>query len=337
MNFVRYLKENFRLLIFYIFFMTFIFMTTYLDRSNRMLKSNMLYVISVSLFMMIIYFVWDYNVRYGYIKKLLKFKRNKEKVPIFPRPIEYKDEVYAEILEDLYKYYVVSLRDMENQVVEDNEFITAWVHEIKTPITTLKLITDNMNNNGENLLSLQEEIDKIDDYVEKVLYYSRSDNFSKDYIISEVFLDSVVKESVKKHSIIFIRKHISFVNNVDANMWVDTDRKWILFIVDQLISNALKYTKESPKPMVKVSTVENEREKILIVQDNGRGIKKEDIERLFTKAFTGNNGRNFNSKSTGMGLYLSQKLAKKLNHYITIESQYGKGTCVYVHFPKWEN
>ncbi|WP_243122853.1 sensor histidine kinase [Haloimpatiens lingqiaonensis] len=276
-------------------------------------------------------------MKYRYIKKLLKFKSNKEKVPMFPRPTEYKDEVYAEILEDLYKYYVVSLRDMENQVVEDNEFMTAWVHEIKTPITTLKLLTDNVDNNGESLLSLQEEIDKIDDYVEKVLYYSRSDNFSKDYIISEVVLDSVVKESVKKHSIIFIRKHISFVNNVDSNMWVDTDRKWILFIVDQLISNALKYTNENPKPMVKVSTVENEREKILIVEDNGRGIKKEDIERLFTKAFTGSNGRNFNSKSTGMGLYLSQKLAKKLNHYITVESQYGKGTCAYVHFPKWEN
>jgi signal transduction histidine kinase len=162
---------------------------------------------------------------------------------MFPKPIEYKDEVYSDVVLDLYNSYILSLKDIESRVMENNEFMTAWVHEIKTPITTLKLLVESMKdveNDNKMSMSLKEEIDKIDDYVEKVLYYSRSDDFSKDYLISEVSLNSVVKESVKKHSIIFIKNHIGFNNEINENFFVDTDRKWLLFIIDQLISNALK-------------------------------------------------------------------------------------------------
>lgn len=335
MSFLRYLKENYRVLIFYAVLMTFVLATIYLDRSNRMLNSNILYLASVSFILFAVYLFSDYLIKAKYINGLKQFGASKDKTPIFPQPMEYKDEVYAGVLLDLYDFYNASLKNMENQFKENNEFMTAWVHEIKTPITTSKLLMDNIVSGSDLLSSLNEEIDKIDDYVEKVLFYSRCDSFSEDYIITEADLNALIKESVKKHSIIFIRKHISFINKVESSFWVDTDKKWLLFIIDQIISNSLKYT--SANGTIKCSAYENHKEKVLVIEDTGIGIKKEDMDRVFQKSFTGSNGRNVNSKATGMGLYLSYKLAKKLGHDITIQSEYGKGTCVSVHFPKWND
>jgi signal transduction histidine kinase len=315
--------------------MIFMLGTIYLDRSSRMLNSNIIYIMSVSLIMFAAYLLSDYVIKAKYIKKLLQFETAKDKTPIFPEPMDYKDEVYAGVLLDLFDYYNTSLKDMGSQFKENNDFMTAWVHEIKTPITTSKLLMDNSANSSDFLSSLDEEINKIDDYVEKVLYYSRGDNFSEDYIIAETALSALIKESVKKHSIIFIRKHISFINEVEGSFLVDTDRKWLLFIVDQILSNALKYT--GANGIIKCSAYENDKEKVLVIEDTGTGIKKEDIDRVFQKSFTGNNGRNINSKATGLGLYLSYKLAKKLGHDITLQSQYGSGTSVCVHFPKWND
>ncbi|MDP4145265.1 MAG: HAMP domain-containing sensor histidine kinase [Bacillota bacterium] len=338
MSFKIYLKENYRLLIFYSVLMLFISMVIYFDRSNRLLSSNIFYILFVSLFIFIVYLIWDYSIKNNHIKKLRLSQASEDKTPVFPSPLEYKDEVYSVILQDLYSSYCTSLKNIEINSKENSEFMTTWVHEIKTPITTSKLLLNSMEDELQEssiIKSMKEEIDKIDEYVEKVLYYSRSDDFSKDYIISEVRLNSIIKESVKKHSIIFIRKQISFVNNIDDNLLIDTDRKWLVFIIDQLISNALKYTE--PKGSIKFSSLENDAEKILAIQDTGIGIKEEDMHLLFNKSFTGNNGRNENSKSTGLGLYLSKKLAKKLGYGLTIESEYGKGTSVNIHFPKWND
>lgn len=336
MSFFKYLKESYKFIIFYFVLIFFILMVIYMDRKNRMLSSNVMYVEVVSFFMFIVFLFLDYNEKYRYIKEIEKLKDSEDKTPILPVPKEYKDKVYAELIQDLYNSYTTDLRNIEYKFKENNEFMTAWVHEIKTPITTSKLLIDSLkDNNSEFAASIKEEIEKIDNYVEKVLYYSRSDSFSKDYIISEVSINNLIKDSVKKHSIIFIRKHIKFINKVDEKNFVDTDKKWLEFIIDQIVSNALKYTELNGT--IKFSTNEDDNEKILIIEDNGVGIKSEDIERVFAKSFTGNNGRDINMKSTGMGLYLSRKLAKKLGHYITLKSKYGQGTSVYIHFPKWDD
>jgi signal transduction histidine kinase len=288
--------------------------------------------------MFIVFLVLDYTFKNRHIKKLLAMKASEDKTPVLPKSQDFKDEVYSVFLQDLYNAYTCSLRNMEDNFKENNEFMVAWVHEIKTPITTSKLLiesSDSENIEGSTILSIKEELDKIDEYVEKVLYYSRSESFSKDYLISEVSVNNLVKESIKKHSIIFIRRHIKFVNNIEEKFLIDTDKKWLAFIIDQLVSNSLKYTGHNGS--IKLSSYEDPKEKVLKVEDTGTGIKKEDMERLFGKAFTGSNGREVDGKATGLGLYLSQKLAKKLGHYITVESEYGKGTCVCIHFPKWED
>jgi signal transduction histidine kinase len=288
--------------------------------------------------MFIVFLVLDYTFKSRHIRKLIAMKASEDKTPVLPRSQDFKDEVYSALLQDLYNTYTCSLRSMEDNFKENNEFMTAWVHEIKTPITTSKLLiesSDSENIESSTILSIKEELDKIDEYVEKVLYYSRSESFSKDYLISEVSVNNLVKESIKKHSIIFIRRHIKFVNNIEEKFLIDTDKKWLAFIIDQLVSNSLKYTGHNGS--IKLTSCENPKEKILKVEDTGTGIKKEDMERLFGKAFTGSNGREVDAKATGLGLYLSQKLAKKLGHYITVESEYGKGTCVCIHFPKWDD
>jgi len=332
MSFIKYLKENLRLLVFYSLLMTFILLIICFDRQNRVLASNVFYIIFVSFFMLIIYISIDYFIKVKHIKKLLLVKDSEDKTPILPNALDYKDEIYASIIQALYEDFLSVTNGMETDFKENGEFMTAWVHEIKTPITTSKLLLES----GEaNTASLKEELEKIEDYVEKVLYYSRSNDFSEDYIVSEVCINKIIKESIKKHSIIFIKKHIKVMNKVPESISVDTDKKWLLFIIDQLISNSLKYTNEGGSIMFRY--IEAEKEVLLVIEDTGIGIKSEDINRIFQKSFTGFNGRNESLKATGMGLYLSRKIAKKLGHYITLESEYGKGTKAIIHFLKWND
>ena len=332
MSFIKYLRENLRLLVFYSLLMTFILLIICFDRQNRVLASNVFYIIFVSFFMLIIYISIDYFIKVKHIKKLLLVKDSEDKTPILPNALDYKDEIYASIIQALYEDFLSVTNGMETDFKENGEFMTAWVHEIKTPITTSKLLLES----GEaNTASLKEELEKIEDYVEKVLYYSRSNDFSEDYIVSEVCINKIIKESIKKHSIIFIKKHIKVMNKVPESISVDTDKKWLLFIIDQLISNSLKYTNKGGS--IIFSYIEAEKEILLVIEDTGIGIKSEDINRIFQKSFTGFNGRNESLKATGMGLYLSRKIAKKLGHYITLESEYGKGTKAIIHFLKWND
>ena len=335
MSFLKYLRDNIRFFLFYVLLMVFIILMVMMDRNNRMLSSNINYMIAVSSAMFICYVFIDYFLKCSHIKKLINEEKSEDKIPILPKPQDTKDEVYCEIIQNLYSYYMDSIKVIKSDFKENQDFMTAWVHEIKTPITTTKLLLESSKENGETLNSIGEEIGKIDDYVEKVLYYSRCSDFSKDYIISEENVKRLVNQSIKKHSILFIRKRIKPEVNISDDFIVDTDKKWLLFIIDQIVSNALKYTKDNG--CITFETKADSTEKVLIIKDNGAGIKSEDLKRIFDKFYSGYNGRNKNLKATGLGLYLSRKLAKKLGHSITIDSKYGVGTSVYIHFPVWDD
>jgi signal transduction histidine kinase len=226
----------------------------------------------------------------------------------------------------------LKIQRLYDQKKDYEEFITSWVHQIKTPISVCRLLIEhNLNTpNKETLYSLEEEIDKIENYIEQALYYSKIDDFSKDYFINEVILDRMVKEAVKKQAKTFINKKIGVeIENIE--LAVTTDKKWLSFILDQVLSNALKYT--SPEGHIKIYGLIQDKVQKLIIEDNGIGIKPEDLERVFDKGFTGYNGRE-SYKSTGIGLYLSKQLARKLGHNIEIESKYGEYTKVTISFPK---
>jgi hypothetical protein len=167
MKFSKYLKENLKLLIFYIVLMTFISLTIYSDRKNRVLSSNLFYIIFVSVLMFFIYISIDYFTKSQHIKKLLLIEASEDKTPILPPPIEYKDEVYCSIIDILYGDFMKTTKNIENNFKETEDFMTAWVHEIKTPITTSKLlINSSIDASTISILkSLEEEVEKIDAYV----------------------------------------------------------------------------------------------------------------------------------------------------------------------------
>ena len=220
---------------------------------------------------------------------------------------------------------VKKYRDMES---EYREYIETWVHEIKTPIASARLIID--NNPNEVTRNINYEIKRVEEYIEQGLYYSRSNNVSRDYIIKEVDLTSLVRNVVKRNSRDFISKRISIdIEAVEGKVYGDV--KWLEFILNQVIGNSIKYIKEK-NGKVKVYTVKNQNNIVLIVEDNGIGIEDKDINRVFEKGFTGENGRKF-GKSTGIGLYLCKKLVKQLGLGINITSKFGEGTKVSIIFP----
>ena len=221
--------------------------------------------------------------------------------------------------------HVKKYKDMES---EYREYIETWVHEIKTPIASARLIIE--NNQNEVTRNINYEIRKVEEYIEQVLYYSRSNNVSKDYIISEVSLSTLVRNVVKRNSRDFISKKISIdMEAVEGTVY--SDAKWLEFILNQVIGNSIKYIREK-EGKVRVYTVKNENNIVLTVEDNGIGIIDKDINRVFEKGFTGENGRKY-GKSTGIGLYLCKKLSDQLGLGISLTSKIGEGTKVNIIFP----
>ncbi|PFR46130.1 histidine kinase, partial [Bacillus thuringiensis] len=174
------------------------------------------------------------------------------------------------------------------------------------------------------------QMDRIEGFVEQVLYYSRSNNVNKDYIIKPINLDDVVRTVIKRNYRDFIHKRIK-LDIKDINETVYSDRKWVEFIINQILGNSIKYS-NNKEQMIRIYSIKKTNSVILNIEDNGVGIVTQDINRVFEKGFTGENGRRF-SKSTGMGLYLCEKLCSKLGMKISIESEVNKGTRVTLIFP----
>lgn len=212
---------------------------------------------------------------------------------------------------------------------EYREYIEMWIHEVKTPISASRLIA--MNNRCDAMDSICEEIEKIEAYVEQVLFYSRSNTVEKDYIIREIILEELCFYVLKKNSGLFIQNNIS-VDTANLQMTVCSDEKWLQFILSQILTNSVKYS-DKPDARVKISACEMENSVVLSIEDNGTGIPRNELPRIFDKGFTGTNGRK-NARSTGMGLYICRKLCDKLGLAISADSDLGKGTVISIVFPK---
>lgn len=207
------------------------------------------------------------------------------------------------------------------QIVREKEdFFAMWAHQIKTPIAALNLL---LQSKETDTGMCRQELFKIEGYVEMALNYLRFDGMSNDMVLSSVSLSSMAKQVVKKFRTVFIHKHISVqLENLDYNIL--TDEKWFVFVLEQIVSNAVKYTNEGS---VTISAREEGRRILVEVKDTGIGIQSEDIPRLFQKGFTGYNGR-MDKKASGLGLYLSKGVCNKLGHGLDVESVRGEGTKV---------
>ncbi len=336
MSIMSFLKDKVSFFIFYIILMFFLLgIIGFISVENT--YSNLLYAGLVSLTMTISYLGIEYIRKRSYYKALEKrfIENSLEWINSLPKPFNIEQEYNQSLLLKAYEQAAGIKNSMIEHHKENIDFINTWVHEIKVPVAASKLVIDgNMDSSSEAVLrSLKEEIEKIEDYVEQILYYSKIKDFSRDYFITQTNMEQLIKDSVKRHKKQFIARRIGVAFENIAYM-IDTDKKWVSYILDQILSNALKYTND--KGQIKLLMEETEDEYRLTVEDNGIGIPKEDIKRVFERGFTGAVGRS-NRSSTGIGLYMAQSLAVKLGLSISVQSVPGEGSRFTMHFPKWND
>ncbi len=280
-----------------------------------------------------IYFIIDFIRWRKYFNSIDYLLEKLDRKHLLPEVLEESSFIIGErfnnILKELGRDMHENINYYKNMQIDYREYIETWIHEIKTPIASSKLIIENNKNQITEKIDVQ--IDKIENFIEQVLYYSRSDNANKDYIIKETSLNTIVKNVIKKNCRDFISKKIK-INISDVDKTVYTDTKWAEFIINQIVINSIKYSK-SDGANINIYSIEKSNAIALIIEDNGVGIIESDINKVFEKGFTGENGRKF-GKSTGIGLYLCKKLCNKLGLNISINSKINQGTKVNIVFPR---
>ena len=222
------------------------------------------------------------------------------------------------------------IKEYSLNIADFKEYIEMWIHEVKLPLSSINLIIHNHKELSDKKIT--EQLKRIDDDVEQVLYYVRSENAEKDYLIKETELNKVISNVAMKNKDALLENNINFEVKVD-NIKVLTDSKWLEFIVNQIVSNSIKYIRNDVEHYIKITAEENNKDIILNIFDNGIGIIKNDIPKVFDKTFTGDNGRKIET-STGMGLYIAKQLCKKLGHKIAIDSKENEYTEVSILFNK---
>ena len=246
------------------------------------------------------------------------------------KPDFYEGKIFYQILYEINKSMIENVKEYSLSIADFKEYVEMWIHEVKIPISSLVLL----NHNHQNSLDSKyvKQIRKLDNYIDQILYYVRSENAEKDYIIKETSLNDIIKNVALKNKDDLLENNVDLIVDVSDEK-VLTDSKWLEFILNQIINNSIKYKRDNIGSYIKIKTYENTNSVKLFVEDNGIGIPKNDLGQVFDKCFTGENGRE-KSKSTGMGLYIAKKLCVKLGHKIEIESEAGYFTRVVITFGK---
>lgn len=292
---------------------------------NKISINEICYGILICVFCLCFLFVTD---GYAYVRKYRKLETLKQHMDVLPEVLEAPENMleaeYQDFVCGIWEEKINQQNEMLGKAKEQKEYYSMWVHQIKTPIAALRLLlqekSEEINTSEE-----QDELFRIEQYVEMALQYIRLDSESTDFVIKKVDIDGVIKEVVHKYARLFIRKKVKLQYN-EIHTEVLTDEKWLAFVIEQLLSNAIKYAAGGTV----IISMNDEKE--LIIEDTGIGINAEDLPRVFEKGYTGYNGH-VNKHSTGIGLYLCYKIMKKLSHGIRIESEVGKGTKVFLSFP----
>lgn len=289
-------------------------------------------LIIIGLYMISI--IIEYFKRKKFYDNLLKILEELDEkyliTEIIKTPNFLEGQIFKNSLEQIDKSMLENVNKYKYMTEDYKEYIELWIHEIKIPIATSKMVIE--NNKNAITKSIDEELDKVENYIEQALFYARSNTVEKDYYIRKVVLKEIVKESIKKNKSSLIQEKIS-IDIHDLDIEVNTDNKWIVFILNQIIQNSIKYRKKE-NSVIEMYANQGKENVILYIKDNGIGIKQGEITRVFEKGFTGTNGRLSNKKSTGIGLYLCKKLCNKLGIGIELNSVQNEGTEVKLVFPK---
>lgn len=340
--FVKWLVDQVKYIGLFVVFATVIIITIF---QYKISLEPVLYSLLICSFLgscCLIYNFIQYINRY---KALYETYLNMENtIDILPASSNYIEELYQELLQELFKNRSDLYLKMMQQELESKDYYTLWIHQIKTPIAALHLLlqTDDL----KNTTLMKQELFKIEQYAEMALHYLRLQYMSFDILLKECNLYEIVKQSVKKYSINFIEKKLS-LNFEEFNATVVSDEKWLSFVIEQILSNCIKYTFKGGisieyMDLKNNSCIDNKlqneynitsSDSVLCISDTGIGIKEEDLPRIFEKGFTGFNGR-MDKKSTGIGLYLCKQVINKLGFEISVTSEVGKGTMFMIKFGK---
>lgn len=270
------------------------------------------------------YGIWDYRRYKERYLQLICIKNHVEStLENLPEPIGEIEAAYQELLQEMMHKKNETINNLKAHLEENTEYVTLWTHQIKTPLTALQFVAGELlePQRGECYTRLFE----IEQYQDMMLQYLRLEGGGDDYVLKAYTLSAMVNQSIKYFARIFIGKGIGVKVDIPEGFQVITDEKWLVFVLKQIISNALKYTNKGE------IFIFVEQEKTLVIQDTGIGIVPEDIPRLFERGYTGYNGRK-DKKASGLGLFLSKKILDNLNHSIVVQSSLDQGTKVKISF-----
>lgn len=329
MNIKEFLKEKLSNFIYSA--VLFLIINIYLFSLNSIKNlSDLIYLDILIITIFIVFTILDYRKmkdRYSSIMELIEDEKDIDSYCIDDNFLEGKIINYIIDYKD--KKLENETKECENQLKDMEEYISRWVHEIKLPLSAMKIILD--RDSDDMISSIENELEKMNFLVNSVMYGSRATASAEDIFIKEENLKDIVRTAVKSNSFFLIKNNIS-PKLGDLDFKVYTDKKWIIYVLGQLINNSIKYSKENG--VIEFSDEDKGEFIELKIRDNGIGINEEDLERVFNKGFTGSNGRNSVYKSTGMGLYFSKKIIDKLNHSIEVESVKDKYTLFRIRFYK---
>ena len=309
--FLAYLRSRSRLFVYLLALAFLVLLFQFLFAS---LGIYFLYFFLLCCFVTILFFTWDILVEMQVYRQELLYGEREAQSPL--------ERALAEKLEAREMELYQQRSDSERKLTDLLDYYTLWVHQIKTPIAASQLLVAEVDDR-QLKQQLEQEIFKIDSYTNLVLQYLRLESFHDDLVLKQVQIEDLVKEIIRKYALFFIQKGLN-VNLYDLDKEIVTDKKWLLVVMEQIISNSLKYTKEGGLEIY----MEGQE---LCIKDTGIGIKNSDVLRVFERGFSGYNGR-LTQQSSGLGLYLSKKISEELGHQIRIESEVGKGTIVRIQF-----
>lgn len=305
--------------------------------------NNMLYAFIISIVLLTLFLLYDFYKNKSFYNQLNNIRYPKgdlDNILNIKDAGNTEQRIYREILLKTYKIYGDKLSKYEEERKQYIYFVNQWVHQMKTPVSVINLILQDQKNEEyrEVFDSIAEENERISQGLEMMLYNARLNEFNLDFNVESIDILSVVRKVINHNKKSLIRQFIfpKIIGNEDV--FVETDKKWIFFVINQIFINALKYSKDVRKEKKSIIfEIKQEQSKtILSIKDEGIGIPKEDIGRVFNAFFTGKNGRK-TAESTGMGMYLSKRICEELGHDLLVESQEGVGATFSIVFHRGKN
>ncbi len=309
--FLAYLRSRSRIFVYIISLGFLVLLFQFLFAS---LGTYFLYFFLLSSFLTFLFLAWDMFAEAQVYRQEVLYAERDPKSPLECELAEKLEERESELYQ--------KKSEAQSKLTDLLDYYTLWVHQIKTPIAASRLLVAEISDR-EIKQQLEQEIFKIDSYTNLVLQYLRLESFHDDLVFEQVQVEDLVKDMVRKYALFFIQKGLT-VNLHDLDKTIVTDKKWLLVVIEQILSNSLKYTKQGG---LEIYMEDQE----LCIKDTGIGIKNSDVLRVFERGFSGYNGR-LTQQSSGLGLYLSKKISEELGHQIRIESEVGIGTTVRIKF-----